>query len=75
MIVGGALAPRGTGYDGYRAAFVLGGGSPGDLTRSIRIDVHDRGFTMGGFGPRASTVPEKITATAQLHCYDRTSGE
>ena len=75
LIVGGALALRGTGYDGYRAPFVLGGGSRGDLTRSIRIDVHDRGFTVGGFSPQASTVPDKITANAQLRCYDRISVE
>ena len=73
--VGGALTLRWTEYEGDWAPFVLGGGSRGDVTRSIRIDVHNRGFTVGGFSPQVSMVQEERTSNAQLHGYDRISGE
>ena len=73
--VGGALTLRWTEYEGNWAPFVLGGGPRGDVTRSIRIDVHNRGVTVGGFSPRVSMVQEERTSNAQLHGYDRISGE
>ena len=73
--VGGALTLRWTAYEGNWAPFVLGGGPRGDVTRSIRIDVHNRGVTVGGFSPRVSMVQEERTSNAQLHGYDRISGE
>ena len=73
--VGGALTLRWTGYEGDWAPFVLGGGSRNDVTRSIRLDVHNRGFTVGGFSPQVSMVQEERTSNAQLHGYDRISGE
>ena len=73
--VGGAGTLRWTGYEGDWTPFVLGGGPRRDLTRSIRLNVHNRGFTVGGFSPQVSLVQEQRTSNAQLHGYDRISGE
>ncbi len=73
--VGGAGTLRWTEYKGNWAPFVLGGGKRQDLTRSIRLNVHNRGFTVGGFSPQVSMVQERRTTNAQLHGYDRISGE
>ena len=73
--VGGAGTLRWTGYEGDWTPFVLGGGERRDLTRSIRLNVHNRGFTVGGFSPQVSLVQEERTSNAQLHGYDRLSGE
>ena len=73
--VGGAVTLRWTDYRGNWAPFVLGGGKRRDLTRSIRLNVHNRAFTVGGFSPQVSMVQEERTSNAQLHGYDRLSGE
>ena len=73
--VGGAVTLRWTDYKDSWAPFVLGGGKRSDLTRSIRLNVHNRGFTVGGFSPQVSMVQEERTTNAQLHDYDRISGE
>ena len=73
--VGGAGTLRWTGYEGDWAPFVLGGGERRDLTRSIRLNVHNRGFTVGGFSPQLSMVQEERTSNAQLHGYERVFGE
>ena len=73
--LGGAGTLRWTDYKGNWAPFVLGGGSRRDLTRSIRLDVHNRAFTVGGFSPQVSLVQEQRSSNAQLHGYDRLSGE
>ena len=73
--VGGAATLLWTGYEGNWAPFVLGGGSRSDVTRTLRLDMHNRGFTVGGFSPQVSMVQEERTSNAQLHNYDRLSGE
>ena len=73
--VGGAGTLRWTDYEGEWAPFVLGGGSRRDLTRSLRVDVHNRAVTVAGFSPQVSMVQEERTSNAQLHGYDRLSGE
>ena len=73
--VGGAGTLRWAAYEGNWAPFVLGGGSRSDVTRSIRLNVHNRAFTVGGFSPQLSLVQEERTSNAQLHGYERISGE
>ena len=73
--VGGIGTLRWTDYEGNWAPFVIGGGSRSDLTRTVRFDVHNRGFTVAGFSPRVSVVQEERTSNAQLHGYDRIFGE
>ena len=73
--VGGAGTLRWTDYEGSWAPFVLGGGPRRDLVRSIRLNVHNRAFTVGGFSPEASVTQEQRTSNAQLHGYERISGE
>ena len=73
--VGGALTLRWTDYEGSWAPFVIGGGERRDLTRTLRLNVHNRAITVAGFSPQASAVQEQRTSNAQLHGYDRTSGE
>ena len=73
--VGGAGTLRWTDYEGNWSPFVLGGGSRSDLTRSLRLNVYNRAFTVGGFSPQVSLVQEERTTNAQLHDYERISGE
>ena len=73
--LGGAGTLRWTDYKDTWAPFVLGGGDRRDLTRTIRINVHNRGFTVGGFSPQVSLIQEQRTSNAQLHGYERLSGE
>ena len=73
--LGGAGTLRWTAYRGSWAPFVLGGGKRSDVTRTIRLNVHNRGFTVGGFSPQVSLIQEERTTNAQLHGYDRISGE
>ena len=73
--VGGSGTLRWTDYPADWFPFVLGGGPRHDLTRSIRLNVHNRAFTLEGFSPEVSLVQEQRTSNAQLHGYDRISGE
>ena len=73
--VGGAATLRWTEYRGNWTPFVIGGGSRSDLTRSLRVNVHNRAFTVAGFSPQLSAVQEERTSNAQLQGYDRLSGE
>ena len=73
--VGGVGTLRWTDYEGNWAPFVLRGGSRSDLTRTLRLNVRNRSFTVAGFSPQASVVQEERTSNAQLHGYDRLSGE
>ena len=73
--VGGSGTLRYTGYEGNWAPFVIGGGERKDLTRALRLNVHNRAFTVGGFSPQLSAVKEERTSNAQLHDYERLSGE
>ena len=62
-------------YEGDWTPWVLGGGSRHDRTRSLRIDAHNRAFTVGGFSPRVSVVREQRDSNAQLLDYERVFGE
>ena len=73
--VGGTATLRWADYEGNWFPFVAGGTPRNDLTRSIRFNVHNRGFTVGGFSPQVSMVQEERTSNAQLHDYERISGE
>ena len=73
--VGAAATFRRTDYPADWAPYVLGGGSRRDLTRTIRFDVHNRAFTVGGFSPQVSMVQEERASNAQLYDYERLSGE
>ena len=73
--VGASGTLRWADYEGNWFPFVASGAPRNDLTRSIRLNVHNRGFTVGGFSPQASLVQEERTSNAQLHDYDRISGE
>ena len=73
--VGGAVTLRWTDYRGSWAPWVLDGGERRDLTRSFRLSVHNRAFTVGGFSPQVWVVQEERTSNAQLHGYDRIFGE
>ena len=52
---------------------VLTGGH--DRTRSLRLDVHNRAFTVGGFSPRVPVAREQRDSNAQLHDHERVFGE
>ncbi len=73
--VGGSGTVRWTGYEGNWLPFVLGGGARRDRTWSVRLNVLNRALTLRGFSPQISAVYEKRSSNAQLHGYERFSGE
>ena len=73
--VGGSGEMRRTGYEGNWGFYTPGGEPRRDRTRSLRLSVHNRAFTILGFSPRLSVVNEVRTTNAQLYDYRRTSGE
>ncbi len=46
-----------------------------DETRTFRLSAHNRALALWGFSPRVSLVRESRESNAQLHDYERTSGE
>ena len=46
-----------------------------DRTQSVRLSVHNRGFTVFGFSPAIVAVHEERDTNAQLYDYKRTRGE
>ena len=73
--VGGSGEMRKTGYEGNWGFYTPGGEPRRDRTRSVRLSVHNRAFTVLGFSPRLSLVNEVRTTNAQLYDYKRTNGE
>ena len=73
--LGGSGALRWTDYEGNWFPFTTDGSARSDLIRNLRVSVHNRGFTLGGFSPQLSLVHETRTSNAQLHDYERTFGE
>ena len=41
----------------------------------MRLFAHNRALTLEGFSPQVSVVQEQRTTNAQLHDYERISGE
>ena len=73
--VGASGTLRWSAYEGNWFPFTSDGSPRRDITRSFRINAYNRGFTLGGFSPQVSLVREDRTSNAQLHDYERTSGE
>ncbi|MDE0048782.1 MAG: surface lipoprotein assembly modifier [Rhodospirillales bacterium] len=73
--VGASGTLRWTGYEGNWFPFTEDGSARSDITRHLRVFAHNRAFTVGGFSPQVSLVREDRTSNAQLHDYERTSGE
>ena len=73
--VGGSGALRWTEYEGNWGPFVPDGGERSDITRTIRLFAHNRALTLEGFSPQLSVTQEQRTTNAQLHDYERISGE
>ena len=73
--VGASATLRWTSYQGNWSPYVLTGGARRDRTRSGRLSAHNRAFTVAGFSPQVSVVRESRSSNAQLHDYQRTSGE
>ena len=73
--VGASGTLRWADYEGNWFPFTEDGSPRRDLTRSLRFNAYNRGFTIQGFSPQVSLVREDRTSNAQLHDYERTSGE
>ena len=73
--VGGSGQFRWTDYEGNWFPFTSEGEPREDRTRSLRVSVHNRAFTLYGFSPQLSVVNEVRTTNAQLYDYKRTGGE
>lgn len=73
--VGGSAMLRWTGYEGNWYPYTEYGESRRDRTRRLRLSVHNRAFTLGGFSPQLSVGVERRTTNAQLYDYERTFAE
>ena len=73
--VGGSGTLRWADYKGDWFPFTAAGQSRSDLTRTIRLFAHNRALTLEGFSPQISVTQEQRTTNAQLHDYERISGE
>ena len=74
--VAGSGTLRWTDYDDdWGSIFSPHGVARNDLTRSLRLDAHNRGFDVAGFSPQVSLVQEQRTSNAQLHGYEKVFGE
>ncbi len=73
--VGGSGILRWTDYEGEWFPFTAPGQPRRDLTRTIRLFAHNRALTLEGFSPQISVTQEQRTTNAQLHDYERISGE
>ena len=73
--VGGSGRLRWVDYEGNWFPFTEEGSSRSDLTRTIRLFAHNRALTLEGFSPQLSVTQEQRTTNAQLHDYERISGE
>ena len=73
--VGGSGSLRWTDYEGDWFPFTPAGQSRSDLVRSLRVFAHNRAVTVAGFSPQISLVQEQRRSSAQLHDYERISGE
>ena len=73
--VSGALTRRRTAYDGPDWPFTRRTEKREDETTTWRLSAHNRGLTLWGFSPRVSLLRESRESNAQLHDYERTSGE
>ena len=73
--VGGSAGLSWTDWEGNWFPEVIDGQPREDQTRSLRLSVHHRAFTVSGFSPELSLTREERTSNSQLHDYSRTSGE
>ena len=73
--VGGSGELRRTDYKGNWSPFTPDGEARADRTRSLRLSVLNRAFTLRGFSPQLALVHERRDTNAQLYDYKRTGGE
>ena len=73
--VGGSGSLRWTDWEAGWFPFVEDGGERHDLTRTLRLFAHNRALTVHGFSPQVSVTQEIRTTNAQVHDYERISGE
>ena len=73
--VGGGGEVRWTEFEGEWPPHTPAGEDRADRTRSLRLSVHNRAFTVYGFSPELVAVYEERDTNAQLYDYERTHGE
>ena len=73
--VGGGGEVRWTDFESEWFPHTPPGEDRADRTRSLRLSVHNRGFTIYGFSPELVVVNEARATNAQLYDYERTHGE
>ena len=73
--VGGGGEVRWTDFEDEWSPHTPPGEDRADRTRSLRLSVHNRAFTLMGFSPEIVVVNEERETNAQLYDYERTRGE
>ncbi len=71
----GSATLRRTDFDGPQPPYTRADERREDETRTFRLSAYNRALTLWGFSPRLSIVRETRDSNAQLHDYERTSGE
>ena len=73
--VGGGGEVRWTDFEDEWFPHTQPGEDRADRTRSLRLSIHNRAFTVYGFSPEIVVVNEERETNAQLYDYERTRGE
>ena len=73
--VGGSGTLRWSDFGGSWFPYTKYGETRRDLTRTLRLSIHNRAVAVGGFSPQITLGVEKRTTNAQLHDYDRNFAE
>ena len=74
-VLGGSLGMSQTDYERPQFPYTAIDEPREDETLTYRLSLHNKGWTIGGFSPRLSLTHETRDSNAQLHDYERTSGE
>ncbi len=64
-----------TDFDGPQPRPIRARMNDADETRTFRLSAYNRALTLWGFSPRLSIARETRDSNAQLHDYERTSGD
>ncbi len=75
LTIGGSAGIRWNDWEGNWYPEVIDGSPREDTTRTLRLSVHHRAFTISGFSPQFSLTREIRTSNSQIHDYKRVASE
>ena len=75
LTIGGGVGVQWTDWRGNWFPEVLDGSARRDKTRTVKLNVHHRGFTIFGFSPQLTLTRGARDSNSQIHDYRRLFGE